>query len=124
VVDQAGGTDEEPAIPGNFQSDTCSVGPDSAQCAQCVTKPNGERYLLVRDRGRGQWYLAEHRLDPILPALRHQNKTSFGLQDTIYLRNEGDTLHMNSIAIFHSGGSDIDSKYAVKASPSPSSSAP
>jgi len=54
----------------------------------------------------------------ILPALRRQNKTFFEVyKDTIYLRREGDTLHMNSIAIFHSGGSDIDSKYSVKVSP-------
>jgi hypothetical protein len=120
AVDQASGTEEKNRrFQVNFSPDTWFAGPDPAQCAQCATKPNGERYLLVRDIGAGvNGSLLSADSVRILPALRKQIKTFFEVyKDTIYLRSEDDTLHMNSIAIFHSGGLDKDSKYAVKVSP-------
>jgi hypothetical protein len=47
--------------------------------------------------------------------LRREPITFFEIwKDTIYVRQEGDTVHMNSWVLFHAGGFDKDSPYNVR----------
>ena len=49
------------------------------------------------------------------PAERLERKTFFEVyQNRLYLRTEGDTVHMNSWVVLHGGGFDIDSPYDVR----------
>ncbi len=53
-----------------------------------------------------------------LPATRPFHRTFAEIwKDTVYVRTEGDTVHLNSWLIFGNGGFDQDSPYAVKVSP-------
>jgi hypothetical protein len=53
-----------------------------------------------------------------LPAERPFRKTFFELyRDKLYIRTEGDTVHLNSWLVFHGGGVDLDSPYSVKVGP-------
>jgi hypothetical protein len=54
----------------------------------------------------------------VRPGARPAHKTFFELyRDRLYLRTEGDTVHMNSWVIVHGGGSDPDSPYRVSIGP-------
>jgi hypothetical protein len=51
----------------------------------------------------------------IFPAARLSRKTFLEIyQDTVFIRREGDTVHMSSWVIFHNGGFDRDSPYEVR----------
>jgi hypothetical protein len=53
-----------------------------------------------------------------LPATRPFHRTFIEIwKDTMYVRTEGDTVHLNSWLIFSNGGFDQDSPYSVKISP-------
>ncbi len=50
-----------------------------------------------------------------LPAERSTRETFYEIyRDRLYIRSEGDTVHMNSWVLFHGGGVDLDSPYSVK----------
>ena len=50
----------------------------------------------------------------VLPAARRARKTFYEIyNDRLWIRQEGDTVHLNSFVVFPSGGSDTDSPYAV-----------
>jgi len=53
----------------------------------------------------------------VLPALRPERRAFFEIyNDTVWARQEGDTVHINSYVLFHSGGFDRDSDYNVRVS--------
>ena len=105
----------------NIPPDTWFAGPDPDDAAAgWLTDPGpfGGRYLPAPV----DWYafpgiphtmLTAESLQ-VLPKDRPERRTFFELYgDRIWLRQEGDTVHMNSWAIFPSGGSDPDSPYSV-----------
>jgi hypothetical protein len=50
----------------------------------------------------------------LLPAQRPARKTFYEIyNDRLWIRQEGDTVHLNSFVVFPGGGSDSDSPYAV-----------
>jgi hypothetical protein len=104
----------------NYSPDTLPSGPDPNSPSFSL-KPNGERYvLLVGGRltpGGIQGSLLSSDSTLILPAFRPEHRTFFEVwKDTVFLRTEGDTVHMNSWVVFHSGGFDQDSRYRVSVS--------
>lgn len=121
VVDQAFGTrDSTRRFQYNYAPDTWLSGPDPNSLA-FSTKPNGERYALLESAQKGSAGIAGSLLSPdstlILPALRPKERTFFEIwEDTLFVRTDGDTVHMNCWVLFHSGGFDRDSKYSVAVS--------
>ena len=103
----------------NYAPDTWWAGPDR-DSPSLVVKPNGERYaLLVGGRlpsGIVGSLLSDDSTQ-VLPALRPERLTFFEIwKDTVFARQDGDTVHMNSWVLFHGGGFDRDSRYAVRIS--------
>jgi hypothetical protein len=91
-------------------------GPDP-NSPSLVTKPNGERYaLLVNGRLAApivRSLLSDDSVN-VLPASRPERRTFFEIwKDTVFVRSDGDTVHMNSWVVLHSGGFDKDSRYSV-----------
>jgi len=122
VVDQAFGTrDSTRRFQYNYSPDTWLAGPDP-NSPSFSTKPNGEKYVLLSSSGRlPPEGIAGSLLSPdstlVLPALRPEQRHFFEVwKDTLFLRSDDDTVHMNSWVIFHSGGFDRDSKYRVAVS--------
>jgi hypothetical protein len=121
AVDQAFGTrDSTRRFQYNFSPDSWFAGPDlNNPASRLVVKPNGERYILQQDlAGPG---VVGSLLGPdstsVLPALRPERRTFFEVwKDTVFARQEGDTVHMNSWILLHGGGFDKDSKYNVNVS--------
>jgi hypothetical protein len=100
----------------NYAPDTWWSGPDP-NSTSLLTKPNGEKYALLVD-GRLQSGILGSLLSAdstqVFPAHRPERRTFFEIwKDTVYVRQEGDTVHMNSWTLFHGGGFDRDSRYAV-----------
>jgi hypothetical protein len=108
----------------NFAPDTWFAGADpNDPLGNWSTQPppNGGRY---RDFGSSRWDVAfngvrgsmlsaDSALD--LPAARPQRRTFFeAYNQRLWLRQEGDTVHMNSWLIFPGGGFDRDSPYTVR----------
>lgn len=119
AVDQAfGSEDSTRRFVLNYSPISWWSGPDLNHPAWLV-KPTGEKYLplaTVMASGVPSSLLGPDSTQ-ILPALRTQRRTFLEFyNDTIYARAEGDTVHMNSIVILHSGGFDQDSPYAVRVS--------
>ena len=119
AVDQAFGTrDSTRRFQYNFSPDSWFSGPD-INSPSLTTKTNGERYILQGGlTGAG---VIGSLLSPdstrILPALRTERRTFFEIwKDTVFVRQEGDTVHMNSWVMFHGGGFDRDSRYSVNVS--------
>ena len=53
----------------------------------------------------------------IMPALRVERRSFFEVyNDTLWYREEGDTVHLNSYVLFYTGGFDRDSDYNVRVS--------
>jgi len=51
----------------------------------------------------------------LLPAARPERRTFYEIyNDRLWIRQEGDTVHLNSWVVFPGGGSDADSPYAVR----------
>jgi hypothetical protein len=120
AVDQASGAREtNRKFQMNISPDTWFAGPDPARFP-----------LIGRDRyiTPSNWSSASLRALPelqgtmlssdsltVLPSCRPERKTFFEIyRGRLYIRSEGDTVHMNSYVLFHGGGTDLDSPYAVK----------
>ena len=119
VVDQAFGTrDSTRRFQYNYSPDTWLAGPDPNSPSFSV-KPNGERYVQFDPSGHlPAAGILSSLLSPdstlLFPALRPERRTFFEVwKDTVFLRTDGDTVHMNSWVLFQSGGFDRDSKYRV-----------
>lgn len=121
VVDQAFGTrDSTRRFQYNYSPDTWLAGPDpNDPLAGYATKPNGDRYALLNGGRLPPEGIHGSLLGPdstlLMPALRPEERTFFEIwMDTVFVRTDGDTVHMNSWVVFHSGGFDRDSKYRVE----------
>jgi hypothetical protein len=103
----------------NYAPDTWWSGPDP-NSPSLQTKPNGERYALLVGGRLSSAIVGSLLSDDstqVFPAARPERRTFFEIwKDTVYVRQEGDTVHMNSWAAFHGGGFDRDSRYAVRVS--------
>lgn len=121
VVDLAFGTrDSTRRFQYNYSPDTWFSGPDP-NSPSFTTKPNGEEYALLVNGRLPAGGIVGSLLSPdstlIFPASRPPRRTFFEVwKDTVFLRADGDTVHMNSWVIFHSGGFDRDSRYQVQVS--------
>lgn len=124
VVDQAFGTrDSTRRFQYNYSPDTWLAGPNPDDpLAGYATKPNGDKYALLNSSGRldangihGSLLSPDSTL--VLPALRPEERHFFEIwKDTVFVRSDGDTVHMNCWVVFHSGGFDRDSQYRVQVS--------
>lgn len=111
-----------PAAGGNQPPDTWFAGSDPEDPAagwQVATGLYGGRYM---DFGLAGWStfqgVPNSLLGPdsllLLPAGRPPRKTFYEIyNDRLWIRQEGDTVHLNSFLVFPGGGSDLDSPYAV-----------
>ena len=130
AVDQAFGTrDSTRRFQLNYAPDTWFAGPD-LNSPSLFSKPNGERYTTLVG-GRLAAPITGSLLSQdstfILPAAREPHLvgpasdprgTFFEIwKDTVWARQDGDTVHMNSWVVLHGGGYDKDSKYDVKVNP-------
>jgi hypothetical protein len=121
AVDQANGSlDRHRRFQMNFSPDTWFSGPDpNVTGGPWQTKSNGEKYaLLVNGRppagGFPGSFLSADSVQ-ILPVDRPQRRTFLEIyKDTVFIRNEFDTVHLGSWVVFHNGGFDRDSEYQVK----------
>ncbi|MGH7730250.1 MAG: FlgD immunoglobulin-like domain containing protein [Candidatus Eiseniibacteriota bacterium] len=104
----------------NFRPDTWVAGPDpDVTGAPWVTKPNGEKYVLlvggVPPPGGLPGTLMSRDSVEVLPVDRPERRTFLEIyDDTVFIRREFDTVHLGSWVAFHSGGLDSDSDYRVK----------
>ena len=114
-------TEEEQWTSSRASPDTWLAGPDPNRNDVWQTTGRGEKYvLLVGGRLPGAGIpgslLSRDSVD-LLPALREEHRTFAEVwKDTVFLRTDGDTVHMNSWVVFHTGGFDRDSKYRVSVS--------
>ncbi len=121
AVDQAFGTrDSTRRFQYNFSPDTWLSGPDIGS-PSLLTKPNNERYALITGGNLPSGGIRGSLLSPdstlIMPALRPERHTFFEVwKDTVFVRSDGDTVHMNSWIVLHAGGFDRDSPYRVAVS--------
>jgi hypothetical protein len=105
----------------NFAPDTWFAGPDIADPAQgwqFFTDGTGRRYYY-RDVASWPPTIPNTMIGSdsvsVLPALRKPKRTFFEFYgNRVFVREEGDTVHMNSWVVFPSGGIDKDSPYDVK----------
>jgi len=114
----------------NFAPDTWFAGPDPNDPLagwQTRTDGNGKRYWFI-DLSQTGWPGSPGSTFPgvpgtqlsadsatTLPASRRERRSFFEVYNNIlWLRQEGDTIDMNSWVIFPSGGFDKDSPYRVK----------
>jgi hypothetical protein len=107
----------------NVPPDTWFAGPDPSDATAgwlIDPGPFGGRYIEVAPQGWGYGFpgvpnsmLSADSLN-LLPAARPEHRTFIEIYgDRLWLRQEGDTVHMNSWVVFPSGGSDPDSPYSV-----------
>jgi hypothetical protein len=143
AVDQAGGARTSPEATRRFimnlSPDTWFSGPDTVAngAAAFYTKITDGNGHSTRYREIPNWnkttlaalpfpgsYLHPESVS-VMPAKRRPNRTFFELytehdfttgtkRHRIYVRAEGDTIHMNSWILLHSGGFDPDSPYNVR----------
>ncbi len=109
----------------NFAPDTWYSGPDPNDPLagwQTSTDGNGKRYWFI-DLSTTGWATfagvpgTQMSGDSVrvLPALRPERKSFMEVyNDRLWLRQEGDTVHMNSWVILPTGGFDQDSPYRVR----------
>jgi hypothetical protein len=108
----------------NFAPDTWFAGADPNDPAGGWTTATGLHGGKYKDFGTLPWNVAFTGVPGTmlsadsayrLPASRRERKTFFEAYDQrLWLRQEGDTVHMNSWLIFPGGGFDRDSPYAAK----------
>ena len=103
----------------NFPPDSWFSGPDPSS-PSLLTKPNGERFALlvngVPPAISGSLLSPDSTL--VMPSRRVDRRTFFEIwDDTVFVRQEGDTVHMGSWLLFHGGGFDRDSEYRVRVTP-------
>jgi hypothetical protein len=141
AIDQAGGARTSPETTRRFYMnmipDTWFAGPDPAAAGNpffytTVTYANGQvkdRYRQVGTGTTANWttafpgsYLGDDSLKK-LPGVRAARKTFFEIYSEynftnpalpahrVYVRGEGDTIHMNSKVLLFAGGFDPDSPY-------------
>lgn len=99
-----------------YSPDTWLAGPDPNSPSWLI-KPNGERYALLVG-GRLVAPIVGSLLSDdsvnVMPSQRPERRTFFEIwQDTVFARTDGDTVHLNSWVVLHSGGFDRDSPYRV-----------
>lgn len=127
VLDQAqGSNDSTRRFVANFSPDTWWSGPDPNIAGAWHVNPfNGEKYVLRSEIREGgplfESGIPGSLMGPdsvrIMPANRPERKTFIELwNDTLFLRAEFDTIHMNAYTIMHNGGFDTDSPYLVQVS--------
>jgi hypothetical protein len=110
----------------NFAPDSWFAGPDPNDATagwQTLVDGNGKRYWFL-DFGADRWDVAFHGVSGSmlsadsayqLPPMRAERKTFLeAYNQRLWLRQEGDTVHLNSWVIIPSGGFDKDSPYAVR----------
>lgn len=111
-----------PAQLANVPPDTWFAGADPNDPAagwRTDPGPFGGRYLPAPEAGWQEFPGIPHTMLSaeslqVFPKDRPERRTFFEIYgDRIWLRQEGDTVHMSSWAIFPSGGSDPDSPYSV-----------
>ena len=104
----------------NYPPDTWWSGPDR-NSPSLFTKPNGEKYALLVNGHLSEPILGSLMGDDsvqVMPASRANRRTFFEIwKDTVWVRQEGDTVHLNSWLVIHGGGIDMDSPYSVKVNP-------
>lgn len=113
ALDQAGGAGETTRrFIMNFNPDTWFAGPNPALFPP--TLGDNSRSVEGWNGVPGTMLSPDSML--LRPALRPQRRTFFEIyKDRVYARSENDTVHINSILAFFSGGYDKDSKYIVRA---------
>lgn len=109
----------------NFAPDTWFAGPDPNDPRggwRTFTDGNGKRYWFI-DNANAGWAAfpgvpgSQFSADSVttLPALRSERRSFFEIyNDRLWLKQEGDTVDLNSWVVFPSGGFDRDSPYRVK----------
>jgi hypothetical protein len=123
AVDQAGGSqDSTRRFQLNYAPDTWWSGPDPNSISWQVHAGTGEKYApFINGQlppGGVQGSLMAPDSLRIFPAFRTARRTFMEVyKDTLWLRQEGDTVNMNSWVIVHGGGYDRDSDYRVKVNP-------
>lgn len=123
AVDIAGGTsDSTRRVYMNYAPDSWFWGPDPND-PNFTPGPDalGDRhYINVSGVNLASWPgIPGTGMSPdsfkIMPNCRPERRTFFEIWNgKVYARSEGDTVHMNSWAVFYSGGYDKDSDYKVK----------
>jgi hypothetical protein len=121
AVDQANGSlDAFRRFQMNFSPDTWFSGPDPGVAGgPWQTNSRGEKFAVFSGLRLPSTGLPGTLLGPdsvlILPANRPPRRTFLEFyKDTVFIRAEFDTVHMGSWVVFHNGGFDRDSPYAVK----------
>jgi hypothetical protein len=121
AVDQANGSrDRTRRFQLNFSPDTWFAGPDTTVAGSLwQTNSLGERFIrLVNGRppaGGVPGTLLHADSTRIMPSSRMPNRTFLEVyMDSLFLRREGETVHMGSWVILHNGGFDRDSPYSVR----------
>jgi hypothetical protein len=108
----------------NFSPETWFAGPDPGPATDPapgspwkINPENGQKYAIrsqIPPAGLPGTLVSPDSV-LILPAARVPQRTFLEIwSDTVYLRHQGDTVHLNSWVILHNGGFDRDSPYAVK----------
>jgi hypothetical protein len=121
AVDQAfGSRDSTRRFQLNYAADTWWAGPDLNSTSLQTNPVTGEKYAVYVP-GQDLAPISGSLMGPdsvnVLPALRPERRTFFEIwKDTVWARQEGDTVHMNSWVVLHGGGFDKDSPYRVRVS--------
>ncbi len=118
AVDQAfGTTDSTRRFQMNHSPDTWFSGPD-INSPSLQTNARGEKFALLSGGSlaapiTGTLFSPDSVIT--MPTLRPERRTFFEIwRDTVFVRQEGDTVHLNSWIVVHNGGFDRDSEYGVK----------
>jgi hypothetical protein len=124
VIDNLGGSREtNRRFAVNFPPETWIAGPDTALLnARFGWTSHDQRHFDIAN-WNGLPDLSGTLLScdsiTVWPAQRAEHQTFFEIYgDRLYVRSEGDTVHLNSWVITRFGGSDLDSPYAVEVDPS------
>lgn len=127
TIDQAGGARDSTRFFGlNLPPDTWWSGPDPNEAYWASRPKHGFSNQLQRyyrfATGAPAPTLPNSPISCdtalVMPAARPFRPTFLELwKDTLYVRSEGDTVHLNSWLIFANGGFDQDSPYSIQVSP-------
>lgn len=121
-----GGADSTRRVYMNYAPDSWFSGPDvnDPRFVQIRENSTGDiRYIDLTGTPLSSWPgLPGTQMSSdsftVMPVDRPERRTFFEIwNNRLYAHAEGDTVHMNSWAVFYSGGYDKDSKYRVKVDP-------